>query len=185
MNQAIPNTPGAQIIFVTGGCRSGKSAFAEQLALKNQGTKVYIATAPCLDQEMQQRIQSHKQRRQSQNWVTVEETTNLLHAFIHKSAACWLLDSITVWVGNIQYETPQLCTEDQIKTIVHELHSYWQTLAPTTQIIIVSDEVGLGIVPADPLTRQYRDVLGTCNQQLAAIANQVFFVVSGIPMQIK
>ena len=170
------------MIFVTGGARSGKSHFAQNLAHSIKGRKVFIATAEPLDQEMQERIATHRRERPP-GWDTVEEPRHLGKT-VQECAATYdilLIDCLTLWISNLL--TINSLEEPVIAREVHELVDSFRTERST--VIVVSNELGMGIVPADSMTRLYRDIVGKANQAIASAADQVFLVVSGIPLKIK
>ena len=171
-----------RLIFVTGGARSGKSQFAQDLAHSLKGRKVFIATAEALDDEMRQRIASHRRARPS-GWDTVEEPRHLGQAVQECTGAydILLIDCLTLWISNLL--TNNSLDEAEIGLEVKNLINSCKTESST--VIIVSNEIGMGIVPVDSLTRLYRDIVGRANQEIAKKADEVFLVVSGISMQIK
>ena len=165
------------LTLILGGARSGKSAFAEQLALR-QPNPIYIATAQAFDSEMQTRIAHHRARRNAA-WTTVEEPRALAEAIrIHAHAnRIVLVDCLTLWLSNLMLAERTIETETEM--LVKALAS------AAGPIILVSNEVGLGIVPETPLARAFRDHAGRLHQQIAAIAQQVYFMVAGLPMTVK
>ena len=171
-----------QLIFVTGGARSGKSQFAQDCAHSLPGRKVYIATAEPLDEEMAVKITAHRKGRPSE-WDTVEEPRHLGKAVMDCAATydVLLVDCLTLWISNLL--TNNSLGEREIKSEVHNLVENCKTVSST--VIIVSNELGMGIVPLDSLTRLYRDIVGKANQQIAAAADEVFLLVSGISLKIK
>ena len=171
-----------RLLFVTGGARSGKSNFAQRLAHSQKGSKVFIATAEPLDDEMRQRIASHRRERPSE-WDTVEEPRHLGEA-VQKCAGAYdilLIDCLTLWISNLL--TSNHLTEAEIAREIKTLINSCKTESST--VIIVSSEVGMGIVPMDSLTRLYRDIVGSANQDIASEAHEVYLVVSGLSMKIK
>jgi len=171
-----------EIIFVTGGCRSGKSRFALEYANKHYKNKVFIATCEAKDDEMQERIKQHQKDR-GPDWKTVEEAIALPHAVINVSkskADIILIDCITFWVSNLL-----LKGEDE-RVIMEHVEEFIRAIQKRKcAIVIVSNEVGTGIVPINPLARQFRDIIGSTNQRIAAIADDVVWMVAGIPIFIK
>ena len=170
-----------KITFITGGARSGKSAFAEKIAADIAGKRAYLATAQALDAEMVARIEHHRQRRGSA-WDTYEEPLAVAD-LVKKLTGRYdvvLLDCLTLWLSNIMARTRSF---DEIDAHIVELISAMKAFSGTC--IIVSNEVGLGIVPDNPLARQYRDVAGIANQKFALASNDAYFLASGIPLQIK
>jgi adenosylcobinamide kinase/adenosylcobinamide-phosphate guanylyltransferase len=170
-----------KIYFITGGARSGKSAFAEKLANDIPGKRAYLATAQALDAEMVARIEHHRLRRGSA-WDTYEEPlaiTELLKKLSGRYEVV-LLDCLTLWLSNIMARTG---SNDEISGRVDELSSCLRNFAGAC--IIVSNEVGLGIVPDNPLARRFRDLAGMTNQKIARAADEAYLLTSGIPMKIK
>jgi len=170
------------IQLILGGCRSGKSRYALNHANKQwKGKKYFIATCEALDHEMQQRIDCHKKER-GPDWQTIECPIDIDQAIAqcaHQQSGI-LLDCITLWISNMMCKE---LTETQIK---NQIISLTKTLSLIEcSINIVSNEVGLGIVPENLMARQYRDIVGFANQQIAAVANQVILMVAGIPLSIK
>jgi adenosylcobinamide kinase/adenosylcobinamide-phosphate guanylyltransferase len=176
-----------KIVFVTGGCRSGKSRFAQQMAEAAGTRRLYIATSPRLDAEMEARIARHRQERAQRNWTTCEETQDLVQALgVHNDFDAVLCDCLTLWVNNLLYHAEQqghALSEDEIARVAKDVADAARHHAGT--VIFVTNEVGLGIVPADAASRRFRDLQGRCNQVMAAAADEVYFLVSGIPMKIK
>lgn len=176
----------SQTIFITGGARSGKSVFAEQRA-RQFGTPLgYLATAQTLDSEMDGRVRRHRERR-GDEWITIEEPFHLSQALLncdgHYQAI--LVDCVTLWLSNLllKYGDAAENIEELIQEDVQRLKSTLQRM--TTPVILVSNEVGMGIVPDNALARMFRDIAGTANQALAATADEVHAVISGIPLQLK
>ena len=171
-----------EIIFVIGGCRSGKSRHALQLAEQMPGDrKIYVATCVPQDDEMAQRVARHQNER-SQNWVTIEEPLALPEIILENSpgADVMLVDCLTLWVSNLLMETDD---EQQIEAIVARLIDALEKVK--RPLILVSNEVGAGIVPENKLARQYRDIMGLVNQAAAGAAGKVIWMVAGIPVTVK
>jgi adenosylcobinamide kinase/adenosylcobinamide-phosphate guanylyltransferase len=177
----------SKIIFVTGGCRSGKSRLAQQLAEAAGLNRLYIATAPVLDAEMEERIARHRQERAQRQWTTCEETLDLVKVLEqHPAFDAVLCDCLTLWVNNLMYDAEQkkeAFGEEDMARLTQAMLRVARCHAGT--LVFVANEVGCGIVPADALSRRFRDLAGRCNQVMAAAAAEVYFVVSGIPMKIK
>ena len=175
------------IVLVTGGCRSGKSRLAQQMAEATGLQCLYIATTPVLDVEMEERIARHRQERAQRNWSTCEEALDLTGVFgKHTGFNTVLCDCLTLWVNNLLYQAEQkgmALGEDDIARLAQEVIDAARQYTGT--VIFVTNEVGLGLVPADALSRRFRDLAGRCNQVMAAAADEVYFVVSGIPIKIK
>ena len=168
----------AHITLILGGARCGKSAYAEKLAINNGRQKIYIATAELLDSEMQKRIALHQERR-GEDWNTLEIPLALADAITspdYKNSVI-LVDCLTLWLSNL------LHYGWDVNTTTEKLaHSITQTEA---NIILVSNEVGQGIVPDNALARKFRDEAGILHQKIAAISTQVIWMVAGIPTIIK
>lgn len=172
------------ITLILGGARCGKSAYAEQLA-KDSGLPVtYIATAQVYDQEFGARIAHHRERRPS-TWRTVETPHQLAAALRHETSAnrCLVIDCLTLWLA--QCICPE-CTPAEGVDWQQERAAFLELLAdlPGT-IILVSNEVGMGIVPLGEINRQFQDEQGRLNQTVAKIADQVYFVAAGLPLKLK
>jgi adenosylcobinamide kinase/adenosylcobinamide-phosphate guanylyltransferase len=171
-----------EIVFVIGGCRSGKSTYAMQTAEKVPAEqKIFIATCVPQDDEMKRRVARHQKER-SQNWVTVEAPLDLPEAILQNSRRgdVILVDCLTLWVSNLLMETgDQNKIEDTISQLIEALE---KTAGP---IVLVSNEVGAGIVPENRLARQFRDITGWVNQAVAKCANKVVWMVAGIPVTVK
>lgn len=160
-----------KITLITGGARSGKSSFAERLA-KKQGKKlIYIATGEPLDKEMQERIRKHRKRR-GNLWKTIEEPKMVSGIFSRIREGVVVLDCVTLWVNN------GAVRKEVLKTLDIAKRGKFNT-------IIVTNEVGSGIIPENKLARRYRDTLGTINQLIAKKADAVYMMCSGIPVCIK
>jgi len=169
------------MIFITGGCRSGKSRFAFDYVNRHFSKKLYLATCEPLDEEMAQRIENHKKMRGSE-WQTIEEPIEVVDKIKQygDKAEVILLDCITLWLSNLL-----MSGKNDLK-IIEEVNSLMNTFKQSqTSLVIVSNEVGMGIVPADPLSRQFRDLSGMVNQRIAKGADAVVFMVSGIPLFLK
>ncbi len=171
------SAPG-KIILVIGGARSGKSTFAEGLAAKSGLAKVYIATGQAFDREMSDRIDIHKARR-GPDWENVEDPFDL--AGVLKDAAgegkAVLVDCLTLWITNLMLEQRDVDAEaDALLDLLPSLDG---------QVIFVSSEVGLGIVPENYMARAFRDHSGKLHQQIGAIADEVYFVAAGLPLKMK
>ena len=164
-----------KIILTLGGCRSGKTSFAESLANRHE-SKTYLATCHPQDEEMQERVRRHQEQRGT-GWNLVEETVELEKVFTSCRDEVILMDCITLWVTNLllKGEDPLVKTDSLIESIGQFLGT----------AILVSNEVGYGIVPENSLARRFRDVAGLVNQKLAAAAHEVILVTAGIPQVLK
>ena len=174
-----------QTIFILGGVRSGKSHFAQELALKLGQEVLFVATAEPRDEDMRARIEKHKKNR-PRNWRTLELPTGIgkrLAAEIG-DAEVVVLDCLTLLVSNlIGEETNYLTAERPVLAEIKELIAGIDAL--DVIFIIVSNEVGMGLVPGNRLARIYRDILGNANQSVARYANVVYFMIAGIPVEVK
>jgi len=170
-----------KIYFITGGARSGKSAFAESLAGTLTGKRAYIATAQALDAEMAAKIEMHRKDRGTL-WDTYEEplaVAELLSKLSDKYDVA-LLDCLTLWLSNIMARAEgDGDVQSRSEELVSAVHDF------KGSCIVVSNEVGLGIVPDNPLARKFRDYAGMLNQKIARAADEVYFTASGIPMKLK
>jgi adenosylcobinamide kinase/adenosylcobinamide-phosphate guanylyltransferase len=183
-----------RIILVTGGARSGKSSYAEQLAATTGENIAYIATAKALDAEMDDRIAKHRLQRPA-SWRTFESpaspSTVIAAEGGHYEGI--LLDCLTVMITNrllahaMDWEQPAIEQLHRVEAdVMAEINAIIDAAASSrTPLIAVTNEVGYGIVPLSPMARFFRDCAGRANQRMAGAAEQVFLVVSGIPMQIK
>ena len=171
-----------EIVFVIGGCRSGKSTYAMQTAEKVPAEqKIFIATCVPQDDEMKRRVARHQKER-SQNWVTVEAPLDLPEAILQNSRRgdVILVDCLTLWVSNLLMETgDEKKIADTTSRLIDALEK------ATCPIVLVSNEVGTGIVPENKLARQFRDISGWVNQAVARCANKVVWMVAGIPVTVK
>ncbi len=165
------------VTLVLGGARSGKSRYAERLVEDTAGCGVYCATAEAGDTEMAERITAHRARRGS-FWRTVETPLELGPAIAAATPGCpVLVDCLTLWLSNLLMAGRQPDTE--IGVLSRALR---EAVGP---VLLVSNEVGMGLVPATPLGRTFRDAAGRLNQDLAALADRVVFVVAGLPIVLK
>lgn len=197
------------MILVTGGCRSGKSEYGEKLVEAMGERRLYVATGKVFDDEMAQRVEKHKERR-GELWITHEGYLDL-EDLDYAGFDGILLDSVTSMVTNLLFDFIGGLTAaeaagdsdmdfsgdrdiDFAAVDLNEAESFimekFQKFAAAVEekrlpYVMVTDEIGLGVVPETPLGRGFRDILGRVNQYLAAQAEQVYFVISGIPVQIK
>jgi len=169
-----------QIILVTGGARSGKSKYAEQRAASLGRRRLYVATAEAKDEEMAQRIAEHKRRR-GDEWTTLEEAVELSGALLAQRGRtdCALVDCLTLWLSNLLLRRDTKYAEEKIEELLKMLPRL------DFHIVLVTNEVGWGIVPDNPLGRQFRDLAGWTNQRIAAAANEIVLLVAGMPMIVK
>ena len=177
----------SKIILVTGGSRSGKSAFAQRMAEALPGPRAFVATCPVIDPEMSERIRRHQKARSLHDWQTLEEPLDLAAAFQRaKDHPVVLVDCLTLWVNNVMYEA-----EQQGKTVSEtEIAACCQPVLEAARkhggtLIFVTNEVGMSLVPETPLGRRFRDLAGRVSQIIAAACDEVFLVVCGQPLKIK
>lgn len=174
----VPN-----LVLVTGGVRSGKSRWAEELAGR-QPPVTYVATATAGDAEMARRIAEH-QRRRPRDWRTIEEPWDLPAVLVQHGQGTLLLECLSLWLTNMLVGMPGRPERDDagIRQQVTELI---QAIGQAPgRLIVVTNEVGAGIMPVNPLARRFGDLLGEANQRLAAAATEVYWCVAGIPVRIK
>ena len=167
-------------IFVLGGARSGKSAFAEKLTLDQSNTSkcIYLATSQIWDEEMRARVDLHKDRRGSE-WETTEAPLALAETLLEQSQKDIpiLVDCLTLWLTNLMMEERDISAEcDSLIKAISTIN---------TPIIFVSNEVGQGIVPDNKMARDFRDHAGILHQKLASAVDQVYFVTAGLPSKLK
>lgn len=177
----------AHVTLILGGARSGKSALASRLAEQSGKRIVFIATATTLDDEMAERVQRHQQERPA-HWRTVEATRALSMAITtHASSEQLLLiDCLTLWLCNLLHdETGQAVTDSETEMAKARQQLLNALSSAPGEIILVANEVGLGIVPMGALSRRFVDEAGRLNQAIAAQADRVLFVVAGLPMALK
>ena len=165
------------IILITGGARSGKSVRAEARAGAFAGQPIYLATAEALDAEMSERIAQHRARR-GPDWIARDVPLELAQALIETDGrGTRLIDCLTLWLSNLMHAE---------RDVTQELSRLAATLAgQRSPVVLVTNEVGLGIVPDNALARQFRDAAGLLNQTIARVADEVELVVAGLPMRVK
>lgn len=180
-----------KITLVIGGQRSGKSRWAQEQAEKLTGEKYYIATAPVLDNEMRIRVLKHQEQRDRNIWTTIEEEYDLLTALtsiLQKNSSgtdtspIILVECITLWINNLLYRFPNMKEEEvqeRVELIMKQLYSC------KGEIFLVTNQVGEGVIPQDPVSRLYVDLVGTANRVIASYANRVVVLNCGIPWAIK
>lgn len=178
MNLALPET-GPFSLLLLGGARSGKSALGERLVAESGRRPVYVATAQAFDGEMEERIAHHRQRR-GEGWLTVEEPLHLARVLRERAAGegdAVLVDCLTLWLTNL------MAAGRSAETDVAELID--AIAASRAAIVLISNEVGWGIVPDNALARRFRDEAGRMHQNLAERADAVAAVMAGLPMVLK
>jgi len=166
------------VTLVLGGARSGKSSFAESIAQQSGLDKIYLATAEAFDAEMETRISKHQQDRGA-GWATVEEPVNLVATLQNHSSEynIILIDCLTLWLSNL------MAGDTDVDAEVDQLVSSLAALPGP--VILVSNEVGQGIVPENKIARDFRDHAGRLHQRLAAVADTVYFVTAGLAQKLK
>lgn len=167
-----------KITLVLGGARSGKSSYAEAIIEKNKQTKIYIATAEVLDDEMSDRVEKHRLQR-GNDWKTLEIPINIAEQITNPDYinAVIIVDCLTLWLSNLLHKEMD---------VIQHINLLIESLKITqVKVILVSNEVGLGIVPENALARQFRDYAGILHQKVAEVADEVVLVVAGIPIKIK
>lgn len=169
-----------ELILVLGGTRSGKSSWALHYTEAQYGSYLFLATARSLDDEMAERIRLHKSSR-GPDWHVVEEPIEISKALMERCSHvdAVLIDCLTVWLSNVLFEKGDdkigLYRDDLLKTLSRRKQS----------IIVVSNELGMGIVPENPLGRKFRDLSGQINQDIAAMADKVILLTAGLPTHLK
>ncbi|MEE8470857.1 MAG: bifunctional adenosylcobinamide kinase/adenosylcobinamide-phosphate guanylyltransferase [Dehalococcoidia bacterium] len=174
------------VTLILGGARSGKSQYAHELADMLGGRVLYVATAEALDEEMSSRIEAHKRSRPS-SWRTLEVQTDVAEAIRSGigDAEVVIIDCLTLLVSNLMSEE-DLSAEALEEKVAAELEDIIALMGNmSSHFIIVSNELGLGLVPLHPSGRAYRDVLGLANQMLARRADEVYLMIAGIPLVAK
>ena len=180
------------IILCSGGARSGKSDFAEQLALSLKGRKAYVATGQAFDDEMKDRIKKHQMRR-GKEWITFE-----IPLYLHKNweqiknvSDVILIDCLTMFTSNHVFAHGDINTQEdsnRIESIIlEELRLLLQEINNSNDktVIFVTNEIGLGIVPENKLARYFRDITGRVNREVASAANKMYLTISGVTIELK
>jgi adenosylcobinamide kinase/adenosylcobinamide-phosphate guanylyltransferase len=176
-----------KITLITGGARSGKSRLALEMALKTKGSVLFVATAAPGDDEMKRRIEAHRKAR-PKDWSTLEVATGVGREVTHHigRARTVVIDCITLLINNVFQRHEGADAAALEKAVVAEMNGLIRCLERCgARFIIVTNEVGLGIVPADAVSRLYRDLLGRANQMLAGRADEVILMVAGLPVCLK
>lgn len=168
----------AQITFITGGARSGKSSFAQRMAEAQSPNPVYLATARVWDEDFRLRIQRHQNDR-GPHWINIEEEKQLSACKVEGQTV--LLDCITLWLTNIFFDN-----QFDADRSLEEANSEWNRFVPKEMdLIVVSNELGMGVHPVEESARKFADLQGWMNQYIAEQADEVFLMISGIPVKIK
>ena len=182
----------SQIILCSGGARSGKSEFAEQLALSLKGRKAYVATGQAFDDEMKDRIKKHQLRR-GKEWITFEIPLHLHKNWeqIKNVSDVILIDCLTMFTSNHVFAHGDINTQEdsnRIESIIlEELRLLLQDINNSNDktVIFVTNEIGLGIVPENKLARYFRDITGRVNREVASAANKMYLTISGVTIELK
>ena len=168
----------AQITFITGGARSGKSSYAQQLAVSQSENPVYLATARVWDEDFRQRIERHQNDR-GPHWINIEQEKELSVCDVGGKTV--LLDCITLWLTNIFFDN-QFDADRSLEEAKTEWNRFVQK---EMNLIVVSNELGMGVHPVEESARKFADLQGWMNQYIAQQASGVFLMISGIPVKIK
>lgn len=184
----------SNIILVTGGARSGKSSFAESLCIKQNNKTAYIATSVAFDDEMKNRVKKHQESR-PKSWKTYEIYKDIYSIVeeLNKNYDTVIMDCVTLMVNNLMFthgiEVDEATSEElnELENYIREQITKLLEAVKKTNLyfVIVTNEIGMGIVPENKLSRIYGDFVGRANQLIASYSNEVYFVVSGIPMKVK
>lgn len=180
------------IILCSGGARSGKSEFAEQLALSLKGRKAYVATGQAFDDEMKDRIKKHQLRR-GKEWITFEIPLHLHENWEHikNVSDVILIDCLTMFTSNHVFAHGDINTQEdanriesiilkELRLLLHEINN-----SNDKTVIFVTNEIGLGIVPENKLARYFRDITGRVNREVASAANKMYLTISGVTIELK
>ena len=168
----------AQITFITGGARSGKSSYAQQKAESASANPVYLATARVWDEDFRLRIERHRNDRGS-HWINIEEEKTLSACKVEGQTV--LLDCITLWLTNIFFDN-----QFELDRSLEEAKTEWNRFVQKDMnLIVVSNELGMGVHPVEESARKFADLQGWINQHIAQQASEVFLMISGIPVRIK
>lgn len=178
----------SKLILITGGARSGKSSYALEICEKISDKRLFIATCPTIDPEMTDRVVRHQREREGRGWVTLE-CPLALDVALSQTANSYnvvLLDCVTLWVNNVLFT----CEQENIvlsDSSIKEQAIAWVKAAKkcNATVVCVTNEVGLGIVPDNALSRRYRDLVGTVNQTIGKMADEVALVSCGVPLYLK
>ena len=182
----------SQIILCSGGARSGKSEFAERLALATKGLKAYVATGQAFDEEMVDRIKKHQERR-GKIWNNFEVPLHLADEWenISKSADVILIDCLTMFTTNHMMAHGSIRGQEDANRLEQTILSELGTLLDSIQscegktVIFVTNEIGLGIVPDNKLARYFRDIAGRVNRAVASVADKLYLTISGVTIELK
>ena len=182
----------SQIILCSGGARSGKSEFAERLALATKGQKAYVATGQAFDEEMVDRIKKHQERR-GKIWNNFEVPLHLADEWenISQSADVILIDCLTMFTTNHMMDSGSIRGQEDANLLEQTILSELDILLDSIQscegktVIFVTNEIGLGIVPDNKLARYFRDIAGRVNRAVASVADKLYLTISGVTIELK
>jgi len=171
---------GKRVVLITGGTRSGKSRYAEERAGEAGERRLYVATAEAKDGEMERRIAEHRNRRGGE-WTTVEEPMEISNELLRHRAEvdCALVDCLTLWLSNLLLRQDESAVTKKIDELIDTLKLL------DFHVFFVTNELGSGVVPDNPLARQFRDLVGRANQRMAQAADEVVLMVAGLPVIVK
>jgi adenosylcobinamide kinase/adenosylcobinamide-phosphate guanylyltransferase len=177
----------SRLILVTGGSRSGKSGFGQNLAESLPGARAFVATCPVIDAEMNERIRRHQEERSGRGWITIEEPLDLPSALDRaRRQPVVLVDCLTLWINNAMYAAEQQGAEVTETDIARRARAVIDAArAHGGTIIFITNEVGMGLVPESPLGRRFRDLAGRSNQIFGSACDEVHLAVCGQILQIK
>jgi adenosylcobinamide kinase / adenosylcobinamide-phosphate guanylyltransferase len=175
---AVKKVNMGRITFITGGTRSGKSSFAQKMAEEQSSHPIYLATARVWDDDFRRRIERHRSDRGPQ-WINMEEEKNLSACKVDGQTV--LLDCITLWLTNIFFDN-HFDPDQSLKDALAEWDRFVQK---EMNLIVVSNELGMGVHPVEESARKFADLHGWMNQHIAGQADEVFLMVAGIPVKIK
>lgn len=167
-----------RIVYITGGQRSGKSSFAQRMAEELSATPTYLATAKCWDEEFERRIERHKAAR-GEHWKSIEEQRYISRLELDGEVV--LMDCVTLWLTNIFCD----CEYDTQRALDVAKQEWDRFVERDFELIVVSNEIGMGVIPMDSSTRAFVDLQGWMNQHIAASADEVYTMISGIALKIK
>ncbi len=167
-----------KVIYISGGQRSGKSDFAQNMAEQLSSNPIYLATAKCWDKEFEKRIERHKASR-GEHWTNIEEERYISKLELEGKVV--LMDCVTLWLTNIFCG----CNFDMQLSLSEAKKEWDRFLEKDFTVIVVSNEIGMGVIPMDGSTRAFVDLQGWMNQHVAASADDVYTMISGIPLKIK
>ncbi len=167
-----------EIIYVSGGQRSGKSRFAQEMVESLSSEPHYLATARCWDEEFAKRIKRHQDDRGA-HWVNIEEQRNI--SSLNLSGKVVMMDCVTLWITNIYVDN----NYDTEKSLAEAKEEWDRFIEQDFTLVVISNEIGMGVIPMDSSTRAFVDLQGWINQYIAASADSAYTLISGIPLKIK